>query len=287
MTRITKPIEGKTKIIRPVEEKGIEGESLGRVFSKDVLTAGDGDRMVHAPGKGRLATKTTIHIFERLQHHGVPLAFYSGEEHKVGGPSFLIELVDMLPVEVVVCNEAAVNGSYSKRNPETPEGTVFGKPVVQFFYKTSRKTAFGTSIDKDDPFMVFSDDGTRLALHHPQQRINHEDPMLEIRHEQMTVAERRELHAYLQACEALALEVNTHLSNAWKQVSGRLVDFKIECGINHRGEVVVADVIDCDSWRVLLEGEQLSKQKFRDGQSLEEVMRVYHLAEQITRSFDY
>ncbi|MBI1957121.1 MAG: hypothetical protein HYS44_01535 [Candidatus Niyogibacteria bacterium] len=56
------------------------------------------------------------------------------------------------------------------------------------------------------------------------------------------------------------------LEAAWAKLGFRLADFKVEFGIDvTTGELLLADVIDNDSWR-LLEGERyLDKQNYRDG----------------------
>ena len=53
---------------------------------------------------------------------------------------------------------------------------------------------------------------------------------------------------------------------------------KIEVGINQNKEIVIADVIDNESWRIWPNGEpkkQLDKQSFRDGEELTDVQRKY------------
>ena len=53
---------------------------------------------------------------------------------------------------------------------------------------------------------------------------------------------------------------------------------KIEVGINQNKEIVIADVIDNDSWRIWPNGDlkkQLDKQSFRDGEKLTDVQRKY------------
>ena len=68
------------------------------------------------------------------------------------------------------------------------------------------------------------------------------------------------------------------LEKAWKKFDVDLIDMKIEVGINQNKEIVIADVIDNDSWRIWPNGEpknQLDKQSFRDGEELTDVQRKY------------
>lgn len=268
-------IEGKTKILSPMEDK----TGLWLVTSKDDITAGDGAKRDVFSGKGTLANQITCDVFERLKYHGVPLAYVHQQ-----GDSFVTNWADMFPVEIVVRNEAF--GSYCKRNPEVIPGTLFKNPMVEFFYKTNNRDFFGVELACDDPLMVFSDDGVRLSLHHPGHPIDHERPMVEVAHAQMSVPTRLQLFEDMKTCHRLALQVNTHLKTAWEQQGGRLVDFKIECG-RQTGLIVVADVIDFDSWRVMLGDKPLSKQIYRDGGSDEDVMAAMRLTAKITSGFKY
>ena len=66
------------------------------------------------------------------------------------------------------------------------------------------------------------------------------------------------------------------IEKAWKKVNVDLIDMKIEIGINQNKEIVIADVIDNDSWRIWPNGDseqQLDKQSFRDGEALTEVQK--------------
>ena len=61
------------------------------------------------------------------------------------------------------------------------------------------------------------------------------------------------------------------LEKAWKKFDVDLIDMKIEVGINQNKEIVIADVIDNDSWRIWSNGDpkkQLDKQSFRDGEKI-------------------
>ena len=63
---------------------------------------------------------------------------------------------------------------------------------------------------------------------------------------------------------------------------------KIEIGIDNNKELVIADVIDNDSWRIWPNGDskqQLDKQAFRDGVYLSEVRDKYAVVTQYTKQF--
>ena len=61
------------------------------------------------------------------------------------------------------------------------------------------------------------------------------------------------------------------LEKAWKKFDVDLIDMKIEVGINQNKEIVIADVIDNESWRIWPNGDpkkQLDKQSFRDSEKI-------------------
>ena len=63
---------------------------------------------------------------------------------------------------------------------------------------------------------------------------------------------------------------------------------KIEVGINQNKEIVIADVIDNDSWRIWPNGDpkkQLDKQSFRDCEKLTDVQRKYPIVTEYTKKF--
>ena len=78
------------------------------------------------------------------------------------------------------------------------------------------------------------------------------------------------------------------LEKAWKKFDVDLIDMKIEVGINQNKEIVIADVIDNDSWCIWPNGDpkkQLDKQSFRDGEKLTDVQRKYAIVTEYTKKF--
>ena len=79
------------------------------------------------------------------------------------------------------------------------------------------------------------------------------------------------------------------LEEAWKHFDVELVDMKIEFGRDvNTGQILVADVIDNDSWRIWPNGDpekQLDKQSFRDGEDLDAVTEKYRVVTDYTKRF--
>ena len=68
---------------------------------------------------------------------------------------------------------------------------------------------------------------------------------------------------------------------------GKLDDFKVEFGLID-GKLYLADVVDCDSWRVMWQDMKLSKQVFRDdAEALRQTAVVYTVAASLTERFLY
>lgn len=275
-------IEGKTKIIEPLF--GIP--EIGLVTTKDDLTAHDGEKRDVMVGKAELATRTTCNVCELLRNHDLRVA-YIGRD---GPTTFLTEIHKMIPVEVVVRQYAV--GSYCERHPDVERRSRLSPPVLEFFYKTTGKRIGDFKLPCDDPLMVVdwpqdANDPT-IMLYNPHLPLT--QPIGEFPYKGLDRDERYHLRILLHDAGPLALRVFHVLSEAWMSVGGCIVDFKIEFGIC-RGEdgddmeLVICDVIDCDSWRVYWNDIQLSKQPYRDGDNLEKVLAIYRLAASLTDRF--
>lgn len=260
--------EGKTKIVRSCPGN----PDLAIFEAKDDITGGDGARHDVITGKAEIATETTCNVFRLLADCDIPLAF----REQIDARSFQAVLCDMIEYEVVVRREA--HGSYLKRHPELKKGTVFPKLIVEFFLKTSQKQWKGTPIPKDDPFIQFSKEGALLYL--PHIPMETQTPFMVLKDFPC-----REKPHLLEEMSMIAREVFLILEKAWELQEGRLVDFKVEFGIDSKGNLLLADVIDNDSWRVVQQDSYIDKQIYREGGTLDEVTRLYEKVRRLTRSF--
>lgn len=145
-----------------------------------------------------------------------------------GDDTMVVRRCTMIPLEVVTRRIAT--GSYLKRHPHIPEGHLFDPLISEFFYK-------------DDA--------------------NH-DPLMSV--EELISANISDKET-LAIMEQIAKNVFGVLEQSWQAHDVTLVDLKIEFGRTSTGELVVADVIDNDSWRLWQGGtssNMLDKQIYRN-----------------------
>ena len=218
---------GKTKVLFEAEAN----PDLLVVQQTDAITAGDGARRDVIDGKGRIAAKTTARVFRLLNLCGLPTHYLSGGEDDDNN-EMLVRRAQMIPLEVVVRGVAA--GSFVKRRPGVARGAILVPRVIEFFLK-------------DDA--------------------NH-DPLIE---GDAIVARGIATPAELGTMSELARITYEILAHAWRRRDTLLVDLKIEFGRiasgDGKGQLVIADVIDNDSWRVWPQGREelmLDKQRYRN-----------------------
>lgn len=147
---------------------------------------------------------------------------------QVDDVTVLVKRCDMLPIEQVMRRVAT--GSYLRRVPTAKEGDRFDPPLVETFIK-------------DD------------ANHDPQ--IWEKDII------ERGLATKEEID-WMAAEGIRVFEV---LERAWASVDVMLVDIKIEFGRDANGKLIVADMIDNDSWRIWPGGDKnrmLDKQIYRN-----------------------
>ena len=170
---------------------------------------------------------------------------------QINDVTLLIHRCQMLPVEQVMRRIAT--GSYLKRHPEVSEGTRFEPLLVETFLK-------------DD------------ARHDPQ--------IWEADIVSMGFATLPEI-AWMAEQGRRVFET---LERAWASADVTLVDLKIEFGRDPQGHLMVADVIDNDSWRIWPGGDKnrmLDKQVYRNLQAvtpadLQQVADRYALVADLT-----
>jgi phosphoribosylaminoimidazole carboxylase / phosphoribosylaminoimidazole-succinocarboxamide synthase len=265
--------EGKTKKVFQI--KGDAG--LAAVISKDDITAGDGAKHDIIPDKGLLANATTCNVFRLLKACGLPVAFVEQDS----ATSFVAPACDMLPYEVVVRREA--HGSYLKRNPHLAKGQLFPQALVEFYLKTKNKNWKGKPLVADDPFMQFSADGSEIRLFNPAKPLQGQEPFLVL--SAAEVFGRADEAKMFPDMRRIARQAFLVLEKAWQLQGGTLVDLKVEFGFDSQGNLLLADVIDNDSWRVLEGGSYIDKQVYRDGGALDDVAAKYARVAEITGQF--
>ncbi len=201
------------------------------VVQQDNITAGDGAKRHTIAGKGRLAALTASRVYRLLNAAGLPTHFISGGEDEDAN-EMIVRRCEMIPIEVVVRGIAA--GSYLKRNPGVKSGTVFAPRLVEYFFK-------------DD------------SRHDPQYTA------------EQIVEEKIATQAEVAIMSDYARLIFDILAHAWRQQNVLLVDLKVEFGraktADGGTEIILADVIDNDSWRIWPAGEQalmLDKQIYRN-----------------------
>lgn len=274
--------EGKTKRVYQVPDD----PTAVYLFAKDDITAGDGAKHDIMVGKAKYANETTCNVFRVLKGCYMPVAFdyqvSSAEtvplEFRYG---FTAPRCRMLPYEVVARREAY--GSYLKRNPEYEKGHMFAHPIVEFYLKTSGRQFKEFVLPCDDPLIMFKADGWEVELYEPSKPIKDQKPFLVINSTKVFSTENE--WDKIDEMEHMARVTFLVLEDFWKAESRNLVDFKVEFGIDARERLLLADVIDNDSWRVIENGKHLDKQVYREGGDLKDVADKYRQVADITSRF--
>ncbi|OHB18546.1 MAG: hypothetical protein A2854_00235 [Parcubacteria group bacterium RIFCSPHIGHO2_01_FULL_56_18] len=254
--------EGKTKAILPMEP------GIVRIRSKKDITAGDGAKHDMFDKKDEYATTTTCAVFELLNACYIPTAYCK----QIGPTEFEAIHCSMLPYEVVVRRIAL--GSYLKRNPRVMREKRFETLVVEFYLKTSEKQFGSTKLVKDDPLIKgYGPNGVSVVR--PDMPLGEGNDPINIPAVDVYGKDADVGHPFGEM-EKLARQVFLIIEKAWALQECELCDIKIEFGFAPKGGLVVADVVDNDSWRLFDEnGEHLDKQRYRDGDTLDVIAALY------------
>ncbi|OGL29997.1 hypothetical protein A3D14_02340 [Candidatus Saccharibacteria bacterium RIFCSPHIGHO2_02_FULL_47_12] len=258
--------EGKTKIIWD-----LPGTDEVIIESKDDITAGDGERRDVIEGKAALATQTTGNCFRLLERAGIPTHFVTQE----GDRTFRAKRVDMIPIELVARRVAF--GSYLKRDPGTQPRTKFENVKFEMFAKDD---------PNHDPILDYDFETGVVRRYKASAPISADTLVDEVPISESPFAISPEQQDVLAGLTIDTFEV---LEAAWADHEVTLVDLKIECGVTADGQIVVADVIDNDSWRIWPGGDpeqMVDKQLYRDGQPLDYVADRYAWVAEATNHFN-
>lgn len=144
---------------------------------------------------------------------------------KVSETEQLVKKVNIIPLETVVRNICA--GSFAKKLG-LDEGKPLPRAIVEFYYKDD---------DLGDPLVT--------------------EDHIDI----LKIASKEEV----EELKDKALRINTVLSNFFKELGIRLVDFKLEFGKDLNGSILLADEISPDTCRLwdMDTNEKLDKDVFR------------------------
>ncbi len=266
--------KGKTKEIYRVTLMG----SAAMVKNLPIVTWDD-QFQKEMLGKDIWATTTTCNVFRAFVDAGIPVAF----EEQISDTEFLAPYCRMIPLEVVVRFGNEPGSSYSKRNTDVPLGP-FKEPQIEFFLKTSGRTFNGTALTTDDPY-IHSYDEEGVWICHPKQRIETNTKFVFIRYTEEFGPEP--LKAFTEMSD-IALRSGIALRDMWVRLGWTLGDFKEEFGFAPWGEVLLADVLDNDSWRIQdPDGIERSKQIIRNGMSPEDAKSSYAMVADASRRLKY
>jgi len=225
--------EGKTKKIFALKKDNDKGFDEVLVSSKDRITAGDNLKSDALEGKAAISTETTASIFEFLKDVAeIPTHFL----RRVNPTSFLAKKCEMIPIEWVTRRIAT--GSFLKRNPGVPEGYRFTTPKLEIFFKDDEN-------------------------HDPQWS------MEQLKTANLKCGENVVKPYHVEQMSQMTVAIFEILERAWASCDVTLVDMKIEFGfvVGEDDVIVLADVIDSDSWRIWPAGDKKQmkdKQVYRD-----------------------
>ena len=276
-------IEGKTKRIESLDDP-----SLIRVRTKDSLTANDAAIQADLP-VAQDKTTQNCNVMFYLKEAGIPVAYQTRNDKT----SFIAEKCKMIPIECVIRRRAF--GSYLKRVPSKKSSDIFDPLLTEFFHKNAIVGKEMMSEDKARDLYLRDGKWTETV---------YTDPLIEPTTDTWMLFPPKEPRYDMQPLKYIRPEVDPvtleyirtslmvpcfeAIEKAWKKVNVDLIDMKIEVGINQNKEIVIADVIDNDSWRIWPNGDskqQLDKQSFRDGEDLTEVQRKYAVVTEYTSKF--
>lgn len=293
-------VEGKTKKIHPGER-----EHTVILETKDVLTAGDAAKRAKIEGISIHKTTQAANVFTLLNGRGIPTAFIE----RAAPNALLCYRCDMLPLELIIRRYAW--GSYLKRYPALRREDGTPHRFEELVSEINHKWSVVSPPTSDGPCQIPEEEARERFLRDGvwQEGI-YTDPIIEIEDGRWVLYPHTEPIAvarplmeiepvvspdeFREIVDGMMIPTFEILEEAWRGIETRhgpviLVDLKIEVGRRSSdGRLVIADVIDNDSWRIWPGGDpayQLDKQVFRDDDPLSTVAENYALVAELTAQF--
>lgn len=301
--------EGKTKKVFRTKED----PDMGIFVGLNNITAHDDPSFTKQfDAKPRLATQTTCNVFRLLKACGLPVTF----EQQISETEFVAPIVEMIPLEVIARRVA--DGSYLKRMPQfkRPDGKLhqFHSLKTEFFLKTTggELVKGGKKLVKDLPQIPASEPGTTKPLDDPFITNPENQELWDLAYPKKPGWEKGAIldHKVVPADVLFPVSINLPagkewtvekimkildelnrkafyiMERAWGLLGYKLGDWKLEFGWTKDGQIVIADVIDNDSWRLRdKENREKSKQVFRDHGLTEEVEINYAMVSSMSDQF--
>lgn len=310
--------EGKTKTLFYYDDPKLSYDNLVRICTKDSLSAFDGGRVASA-NVARYKTRQTCNVFRLLEKNNIPTSFVK----QLDDYNFVANACTMLPYECVMRRRAY--GSYLKRFPYVESGYRFYVPVIEFFFKLAIVPPVRIHADplaimdvtrpmeedrarkyymKDGEWTIPVETDPLLRFNYDEWRKKSSDPdskdgvKIDVYSAKKPTYEKERLYQMdssftpreISEVVDLMQRTFTVLEASWGMQKIDLVDLKIEIGMNYNtGKLVVADVIDNDSWRLWPKGiqsDQLDKQSFRDDEDIASVEAKYKQVTEYTEKFN-
>lgn len=280
--------EGKTKIIYEVKDQPADVI----IENKSDITAFDDPKFTKQFEKKAIyATNTTCNVFKLLKQAGLPVAF----QEQISSTEFAALKCKMIGLEVIARRCIVPGSSYLKRFPNLKEQVPyrFHRLKIEFNLKTTNgkfidnygKTivdGFDKEKGEEDP-LIINPEEENWKLYHPKKPNWDSLANLDKRIDRLRVLD---IQARLEEIEILMRKIFLILEGAWNTLGYRFIDLKVEFGLLDDGQLVVADVIDADSWRLTdWQWQDFSKQSFRDGAKLDEVEKKFGIVAELSNQF--
>ncbi|CAF0893359.1 unnamed protein product [Didymodactylos carnosus] len=209
-------------------------------------------------GKGILTTSITTCVFEILRDAVIPTYYVAPHPQP---DMFIARKCTMIPILWIIRRLA--NETYVKRYPGVQNGHRFTPPLVEIYYKRHpiiyKKPVLAdldTYIDTDGTESVIDDeddeeDESCVIIWSYEQLLN---AKLDI--ENMKITQTEIECMYETVCAVFDI-----LEHVWLiKTNCQLIDLKIEFGITTTKEIVVANVIDVETWH-LMRNDLIQKQQ--------------------------